>query len=68
MSIVRLRTRECTERVCTERYGHAEELAKARASLRGIYARFTEGFVCPDLQEAAELIGPGAKHAADDRT
>jgi hypothetical protein len=27
--------------------------------VRGIYARFTEGFAYPDLQDAAALIGPG---------
>ena len=36
--------------------GYTEELVKARACLHSIYARFTEGFACPDLEEAAALI------------
>ena len=34
----------------------AAELAEARNILRDLYARFTEGFALPDLQEAAALI------------
>lgn len=34
----------------------AAELVEARACLRDVYARYTEGFEFPDLQEAA-LIG-----------
>src|SRR5512136_155571 len=33
------------------------KLAEARSCLRGVYARFTEGFAFPDLREAAGLIG-----------
>jgi adenylate cyclase len=49
MSLVRLRKRQ----------GEAftVELVEARRCLRKLYARFTEGFSFPDLQEAAELIG-----------
>jgi predicted ATPase len=53
MSIVRLRQRQGQ--------GYSEELAQARACLHSIYARFTEGFAYPDLEEAAALIGPGEK-------
>lgn len=49
MSLVRLRKRQ------GETY--AEELAEARACLREVYARYTEGFAFPDLQDAAALIG-----------
>ena len=49
MSIVRLRERQGEV--------YAGELAAARGCLRGLYARFTEGFAFPDLQEAAALIG-----------
>ena len=52
MSIVRLRQRQGQ--------GYTEELVKARAGLHSIYARFTEGFAYPDLEEAAVLIGPDA--------
>jgi len=48
MSIVRLRERQGK--------AWAEEWEQARASLRSIYARFTEGFAFPDLQDAAALI------------
>ena len=53
MSIVRLRQRQGQ--------GYTAELVKARACLQGVYARFTEGFAYPDLEEAAVLIGPGEK-------
>ncbi len=56
MSIVRLRQRQGQE--------YTEELAKARACLRSIYARFTEGFAYPDLEEAAVLIGPDSVQVA----
>ena len=56
MSIVRLRQRQGQ--------GYTEELAKARACLRSIYARFTEGFAYPDLEEAAVLIGPDSVQVA----
>jgi hypothetical protein len=49
MSLVRLRQRQ------GETY--AEELAEARACLCEVYARYTEGFAFPDLQDAAALIG-----------
>ena len=49
MSIVRLRQRQGQ--------GYTEELVKAHACLSSIYARFTEGFAYPDLEEAAVLIG-----------
>jgi len=49
MSLVRLRL--CQGEVV------AAELTEARARLRDAYARFKEGFSCPDLQEAAALIG-----------
>ena len=52
MSIVRLRQRQGQ--------GYTEELAKARAGLHSIYARFVEGFAYPDLEEAEVLIGPDA--------
>ncbi len=48
MSLVRLRQRQ--DEAC------AAELAKARSHLRDVYARFTEGFAFPDLQEAAALL------------
>ena len=32
-------------------------LRRAQAYLRGVYARFTEGFSFPDLTEAAALMG-----------
>ena len=35
----------------------AADLEEARACLREVYGRFTEGFGLPDLQEAAQLIG-----------
>ena len=58
MSLVRLRAR-----VRGERPGEAsaEELAEARACLRSIFARFTEGFDFLDLQDAAALIGCGSE-------
>jgi hypothetical protein len=49
MSRVRLRARQGK--------AGAEELAEARAGLRAVYARYTEGFAFPDLQDAAALIG-----------
>ncbi len=51
MSIVRLGERQGP--AC------AAEAAAARANLRGIYGRFTEGFDFPDLQDAAELLRVG---------
>jgi hypothetical protein len=36
---------------------HAAELAEARRCLAGVYARYTEGFDSPNLQEAAALLG-----------
>jgi hypothetical protein len=33
------------------------ELERARELVAPIYARFTEGFECPDLVEARELLG-----------
>jgi len=49
MSLVRLRMRQGE--------AWAAELAEARRCLGEIYARFTEGFALPDLQDAARLIG-----------
>ena len=49
MSLVRLRERRGA--AC------AAELAEARCCLADVYARFTEGFVFPDLRDAAALIG-----------
>jgi tetratricopeptide (TPR) repeat protein len=49
MSLVRLRQRQGD--AC------AAELAEALSRLRQVYARFTEGFALPDLQNAAALIG-----------
>jgi tetratricopeptide (TPR) repeat protein len=49
MSLVRLRERQ------GETY--AAELVEARKLLSDLYARFTEGFDFPDLQDAAALIG-----------
>jgi len=49
MSLVRLRERQGA--AC------AAELAEARCCLADVYARFTEGFVFPDLRDAAALIG-----------
>lgn len=49
MSLVRLQQRQGE--------GYAVDLARARAGLRAIYARFTEGLDYPDLQDAALLIG-----------
>jgi predicted ATPase len=49
MSLVRLRLRQ--GEAC------AAELTEAHQLLRDLYARFTEGFGFPDLQEAARLIG-----------
>ena len=49
MSLVRLRERQGE--------AYARELAEARACLRDVYDRFTEGFAFPDLQDAAALIG-----------
>jgi hypothetical protein len=48
MSVVRLWERQGG--ACTA------ELAEARSNLRDLYARFTEGFACPDLRDAAALI------------
>ena len=48
MSLVRLRERQGE--------AYAAELAEARGYLRDLYARFTEGFAFPDLQDAAALI------------
>ncbi len=48
MSLARLRVRQ------GERY--AAELAGAAGRLQVLYARFTEGFAFPDLQEAAALL------------
>jgi hypothetical protein len=48
MSLVRLRMRQGE--------GYKAELEEARSCLRNLYARFTEGFSFPDLQEAAQLI------------
>jgi len=48
MSLVRLRVSQ--GEVC------AAELAEARQFLSDLYARFTEGFSFPDLQEAATMI------------
>ena len=48
MSLVRLRKRQGNE--------WPAELVEARKNLRDLYARFTEGFAFPDLQEAAALI------------
>ena len=47
MSLVRLRMRQGED--------YATELAEACRTLRTPYARFTEGFEFPDLQEAAAL-------------
>jgi len=49
MSLVRLRTRQGE--------AYEAELAEARRTLRDLYARFTEGFEFPDLQEAVRLNG-----------
>jgi adenylate cyclase len=49
MSLVRLYQRQGA--------AFAAELEEARSCLRNLYARFTEGFSFPDLQEAAQLIG-----------
>ncbi len=49
MSNVRLRMRQGE--------AYAAELAEARACLRDVYAKFTEGFAFPDLLEATALIG-----------
>ena len=49
MSLARLRLRQGK--------AYAAELAEAQACLHAVYARFTEGFASPDLQEAAALIG-----------
>jgi DNA-binding SARP family transcriptional activator len=48
MSLVRLAARQGARR--------AVELTAARHSLAAIYARFTEGFAFPDLQEATALV------------
>ncbi|MGE5603629.1 MAG: hypothetical protein ACM30E_11295, partial [Nitrososphaerales archaeon] len=48
MSVVRLRLQQGD--------AHAADLAAARARLREMYGRFTEGFAFQDLQEAAALI------------
>jgi predicted ATPase len=48
MSLVRLRKRQGKATVA--------ELAEARMLLSNLYERFTEGFIFPDLQEAAALI------------
>ena len=58
MSLVRVRARVSTERL---RQASIGELAEARACLRNIYARFTEGFDFPDLQDAAALVGREAE-------
>lgn len=47
-SLVRLRLRQGE--------GYAEALVADRQRLRDLYARHTEGFVFPDLQEAADLL------------
>jgi tetratricopeptide (TPR) repeat protein len=47
-SLVRLRERQGA--------AYTTELAEARSYLRGVYARFTEGFSFPDLAEAAALM------------
>jgi len=64
MSLVRLRERQhgpssagCRGEAEGEGGACAAELAEARACLRALYGRFTEGFAFPDLQEAAALIG-----------
>ena len=56
MSIVRLR-----ERQGARMHGGAGGGARG---LRGVYARFTEGFSFPDLEEAAVSIGPDAVQLA----
>lgn len=48
MSLLRLRLRQGEE--------YAAQLEEAVGNLRALYARFTEGFALPDLQEAAALI------------
>ena len=48
MSLVRL--------LMGPRGANAAELATARDQLRTVYGRFTEGWVFPDLREAAELL------------
>jgi len=48
MSLVHLRVRQGE--------AYAAELAEARQFLSDLYARFTEGFSFPDLQEAATMI------------
>ncbi len=48
MSLVRLRLRQGE--------AYAAQLEEAVGKLRALYARFTEGFALPDLQEAAALI------------
>jgi hypothetical protein len=62
MSLVRLHARVGTERR-GERW--ATELAEARDCLREIYARFTQGFAFPDLQDAAALIGNDLRQNID---
>ena len=64
MSLVRLHERRHDPRGEAEQAGQACEadlaqadLGQARARLAEVYARFTEGFAFPDLQEAAALIG-----------
>jgi hypothetical protein len=48
MSLVRLRVRQGE--------AYRTELAEARACLREVFAKFTEGFAFPDLQEARRLF------------
>ena len=53
MSLVRLRERQGEAHAADLRQA---DLAEARACLAEVYARFTEGFAFPDLQEAAALM------------
>jgi hypothetical protein len=66
MSLVRLRERQHDPRSAAPwaSEGRLAELAEARACLREVYARFTEGFAFPDLQDAAALLG-GAADSCD---
>jgi hypothetical protein len=40
-----------------QRHGDTAERTAAVAELAGVYARFTEGFDFPDLQDARVLMG-----------
>ena len=46
------------------RRGAEDDRASTLAALKALYAGFTEGFDCPDLVEARQLLGVAADGAA----